>query len=346
MTINRQWVLARRPLGQVQLNDFARIDAEIPVPNLAAGEILVRNRILGFDPAQRGWMDEGASYMAPMSLCETVRGSACAEVIVSQNPAYPEGSFVRGLFGWQDYAVVALAGEAAPIRVPDGVQPEEALGVLGAASLTAWAGIKTVGGVKSGDCVLVSGAAGAVGSMAVQIARLNGARVIGIAGGADKCRWLVEDYGADASIDYRNEDVVTRLAELAPDGIDLFFDNVGGDILEAAIAHMALHGRIVLCGAISGYNVVQAASGPRNLSRMISYRLEMKGFILLDYLDQVPIASAELRGWLRAGKLRYRTDVQHGFDAIPATFLRLFTGANQGKQLLRIDPAQDQIRPA
>ncbi|MEG1452819.1 NADP-dependent oxidoreductase [Brevundimonas sp.] len=337
MTLNRRWVLARRPVGQVGLDDFARIDAEMPVPDLAKGEILVRNRILGFDPAQRGWMDKGAGYMTPMALGEPVRGSACAEVIASQNPAYPVGRFVRGLFGWQDYAVVARAGETAPILVPEGVQPEEALGVLGAASLTAWAGIKTVGGVKSGDCVLVSGAAGAVGSMVVQIARLNGARVIGIAGGTEKCRWLVEDYGAEAAIDYRNEDVAVRLADLAPDGIDLFFDNVGGDILEAAIGHMAFHGRIVLCGSISGYNDEQPSSGPCNLSRMISYRLSMQGFILLDHLDQVPTASAELRGWLEAGKLRYRTDIQHGFDAIPATFLRLFTGENQGKQLLRLD---------
>ncbi len=337
MTMNRQWVLARRPSGQVGLDDFARVDSAIPVPDLAKGEILVRNRILGFDPAQRGWMDKGTGYMAPMAVGEPVRGSACAEVVTSQNPAYPVGSFVRGLFGWQDYAVVAKDGETAPIPVPAGIAPEEALGVLGAASLTAWAGIKTVGGVKSGDCVLVSGAAGAVGSMVVQIARLNGARVIGIAGGAEKCRWLVEDYRADAAIDYRNEDVAARLAEVAPDGIDLFFDNVGGDILEAGIGQMAFHGRIVLCGSISGYNDAEPAAGPRNLSRMISYRLSMQGFILLDHLDQVPQASAELRDWLGAGKLRYRTDIQHGFEAVPATFLRLFTGENQGKQLLKID---------
>jgi len=265
-----------------------------------------------------------------------VRGSAAAEVIASQNPAYQVGRFVRGLFGWQDYAVVNKVGEAAPILIPEDVAPEEALGVLGAASLTAWVGIQTVGGVKSGDCVLVSGAAGAVGSMVAQIARLNGARVIGIAGGAEKCRWLVEDYGADAAIDYRSEDVSARLAELAPDGVDLFFDNVGGDILEAAIGRMAFHGRIVLCGSISGYNDAEPAPGPRNLSRMISYRISMQGFILLDHLDQVPQASAELRDWLAAGTLRYRTDIQHGFEAIPATFLRLFSGANKGKQLLRL----------
>lgn len=337
MTKNRRWILVRRPSGQVALEDFARSDTAIPVPDLAAGEILVRNRILGFDPAQRGWMEKGSGYMAPMAVGEPVRGSACAEVMSSQNPAYPVGRFVRGLFGWQDYAVVAKQGETAPILVPEGIAPEEALGILGAASLTAWVGIKRVGGVKSDDCVLVSSAAGAVGSMVSQIARLNGARVIGIAGGNEKCRWVVEDYGADAAIDYRNEDVTARLAELAPEGIDLFFDNVGGHILEAGIGQMALHGRIVLCGSIAGYNDSELAPGPRNLSHMVSNRLSMQGFILLDHLDQVPIATAELSNWLATGKLRYRTDIQHGFDAVPSTFLRLFTGANQGKQLLKID---------
>jgi NADPH-dependent curcumin reductase CurA len=335
--VNRQWVLARRPQGQVRVEDFARRDAPVPVADLASGEILIRTVMFGFDPAQRGWMDDRPSYMPPMTIGEPVRGSAAARVVASTNPAYPEGALVRGLFSWQDYAVAARAGEAPPVLIPDGVTPEEALGVLGGASLTAYVGLKTVGRLKAGETVLVSGAAGAVGSLAVQIAHLNGARVIGIAGGPEKCRWLVEDYGADAAIDYRHEDVAARLAALAPDGIDLFFDNVGGETLEAGIAHIARFGRIVLCGAISGYNDVEQAPGPRNLARLIAQRAEMRGFILLDHLDQVPVARAALETWLRDGQLRYRTDVQHGFDAIPATFLRLFSSASQGKQLLRIE---------
>ena len=335
--VNRQWVLARRPQGQVRVEDFARRDALVPVPDLAAGEILIRTEMFGFDPAQRGWMDDAPSYMPPMAIGEPVRGSAAARVVASTNPAWPEGALVRGLFSWQDYAVAARAGEATPVLIPDGVTPEEALGVLGGASLTAWVGLKTVGRLKAGDTVLVSGAAGAVGSIAVQIARLNGARVIGIAGGPDKCRWLVEDYGADAAIDYRNEDVVARLTTLAPDGIDLFFDNVGGEILEAGIAHIARFGRIVLCGAISGYNDATPAPGPRNLASLIAQRAEMHGFILLDHMDHVPAARAELEAWLRAGQLRYRTDIQRGFEAIPLTFLRLFSSASQGKQLLLND---------
>ncbi|WP_312783540.1 NADP-dependent oxidoreductase [Brevundimonas sp.] len=335
--INRQWVLARRPKGQVRVEDFARCDAPVPVPDLAAGEILIRTEMFGFDPAQRGWMDDAPSYMPPMAIGEPVRGSAVARVVASTNPAYPEGALVRGLFSWQDYAVAARAGEAAPTLIPEGVTAQEALGVFGGASLTAWVGLKAVGRLAAGDTVLVSGAAGAVGSMAVQIARLNGARVIGIAGGPEKCRWLVEDYGAAAAIDYRHEDVAARLAVLAPDGIDLFFDNVGGETLEAGIAHIARFGRIVLCGAISGYNDEQPAPGPRNLWRLIAQRAEMRGFILLDHLATVATARSQLEAWLRAGGIRYRIDMQQGFEAIPETFLRLFSSASQGKQLLRLE---------
>ena len=342
--VNRQWVLARRPRGQVRVEDFARRDAPVPVPDLAAGEILIRTLMIGFDPAQRGWMDDGASYMAPMAVGEPVRASAAARVIVSRNPAYPEGAVVRGLFSWQDYAVAAGAGEAAPVLIPSGVTPEEALGVLGGASLTAHVGLNQVGRLRAGDTVLISGAAGAVGSVAVQIARLKGARVIGIAGGPEKRRWLIEDYGADAAIDYRGEDVAERLGVLAPEGIDLFFDNVGGGTLEAGIAHIARFGRIVLCGAISSYNDATSAPGPRNLARLIAQRAEMRGFILLDHMDQAPAARAELETWLRAGQLRYRTDIQQGFEAIPETFLRLFNSASQGKQLLRIDEGSTGLR--
>lgn len=334
--VNRQWVLAQRPNGRVQVEHFARRDAEVPVADLATGEILVQNLLLGFDPAQRGWMDDRPGYLPPVGVGEPMRSSAIGRVAASTNPTYPVGSLVRGLFGWQDYAVAAQAGQPQPTRAPDGVTPEQALGVLGAASLTAYVGMTTIGRAAAGDCVLVSGAAGAVGSVAVQIARLRGARVLGIAGGPEKCRWLVEDYGADAAIDYRNEDVAGRLGVLAPQGVDLFFDNVGGDTLEAGIEHIARFGRIVLCGAISGYNDVAPAPGPRNLARLIAQRAQMRGFILLDHLEQTDPALSELQAWLRDGQLRYRIDVQEGFDAIPSTFLRLFNGASQGKQLLRL----------
>ncbi|ARS26577.1 NADP-dependent oxidoreductase [Sphingomonas sp. KC8] len=338
--INRQWLLARRPSGMVRETDFQRVDVALPVANLPAGEILVRNVMLGFDPAQRGWMDDAPGYMPPMEIGVPVRGSAAAWVVASENPDYPVGALVRGLFGWQDYAVANRRDDAPPMRVPAGLSPEQALGLFGGASLTAYIGLLEVGRLREGDRVLVSGAAGAVGSMAVQIARLKGAHVIGIAGGPEKCRWLTAEYGADAAIDYKSENVADRLAALCPQGIDLFFDNVGGAILEAGIANLALFGRIVLCGAISGYNDVTPSPGPRNLMNLVRQRAVMRGFILLDHLDQAPAAMAELGQWVGEGRIRHRDDIQVGFENVPQTFLRLFRGENRGKQLLRIDESQ------
>lgn len=338
--INRQWLLARRPAGMVSEADFRRVDTALPKADLDAGEILVRNVMLGFDPAQRGWMDDAPGYMPPIAIDAPVRGSAAARVVASANPDYPVGALVRGLFGWQDYAVANRVGDGPPMLVPAGLSPEQALGLFGGASLTAYVGLLEVGALSAGDVVLVSGAAGAVGSMAVQIARLKGARVIGIAGGAEKCGWLTDEYGADAAIDYKSENVAERLAHLCPEGIDLFFDNVGGDILEAGIGNMALFGRITLCGAISGYNDVTPSPGPRNLMNLVRQRVTMRGFILLDHLDRVPAAMAELASWTEAGHIRHREDVQQGFSNIPCTFLRLFRGENRGKQLLRIDGAE------
>lgn len=335
--INRQWLLARRPSGMVEAGDFQRVDAALPVADLAAGEILVRNIMLGFDPAQRGWMDDAPGYMPPIALGEPVRGSAAARIVASENPDFPVGALVRGLFGWQDYAVANRAGDAPPLRAPDGLSPQHALGMFGGASLTAHVGLLEVGALRDGETVLVSGAAGAVGSMAVQIAKLKGARVIGIAGGAEKCGWLTEEYGADAAIDYKSENVAQRLTALCPNGIDLFFDNVGGTILEAGIGNIALFGRIVLCGAISGYNDATPSPGPRNLMNLVTQRATMRGFILLDHLDCAPAAMAEFADWVESARIRYREDIQQGFENIPRSFLRLFRGENRGKQLLRID---------
>ena len=336
--INRQWRLARRPHGMVTAADFERRDEPVPIVDLDAGEILLRTVMLGFDPAQRGWMDDVPGYMPPIAIGEPVRGSSINQVVASRNPAYPEGALVRGLYGWQDYAVACRAGEEPPSLVPTGVTPEQALGLFGGASFTAYVGIRDVGAVRAGDTVVVSGAAGAVGSVALQVARLSGARVIGIAGGTEKCGWLVDEYGADAAIDYRAENVEERLKALCPDGIDLFFDNVGGTILEAAIANLAWFGRIVLCGGVSGYNAEAPVPGPRNLMELVTRRGTMRGFILLDHLDRIAAASADLAAWTASGELRYRTDIQQGFENIPETFLRLFSGANRGKQLLRLTP--------
>ena len=290
-------------------------------------------------PTIRNWLGgSGQRQRGSVAIGGTIAGMAGCEVVASRHDRWPVGARMIAMARWEDWSVIAP--DMAPVpafRLPDGIGFAEALGPLSLNSLTAYFGMRDVGQVAAGETVLVSGAAGSVGSVACQIARIAGARVVGIAGGRDKCAWLREECGVDAAIDYRAEDVAARLAALCPDGIDLFFDNVGGATLEAGIAHIARFGRIVLCGAISGYNDMQDAPGPRNLTRLISQRAEMRGFILLDHLDRVLAAMAELRQWASSGQIRYRTDVQHGFDAIPQTFLRLFDGSNQGKQLLRID---------
>jgi len=224
-------------------------------------------------------------------------------------------------------------------KVPDGVPPEMMLSVLGVTGLTAYFGLLDLGEPKSGETVLVSGAAGATGSVAGQIAKLKGCRVVGIAGGIDKCRWLAEEAGFDEVIDYKNEDVNTRIAETCPGKIDVYFDNVGGEILEAALNHINMRARVVLCGGISGYNATEPLPGPSNLMNLVVMRARMEGFIVIDYMDRAGEAVAQLMNWIQAGELKYQVDMQEGFENIPDTLNRLFTGQNLGKQLLKIaDP--------
>lgn len=338
-TLNRQWLLVRRPHGMVRETDFEYRETALPQPDLAAGELLVRNLMLSFDPAMRGWMDDKPSYLPPVQLGAPMRAGAIAQVVRSGNPHFPVGSLVQGLFGWQDYAVANRAGEVPANAVPAGVPLALPLGALGGSSLTAYFGLLDVGAVKAGETVVVSGAAGAVGSVVAQIARIKQCRVIGIAGGAEKCAWLRDECGLDATIDYKNENVEQRLGELCPRGIDVFFDNVGGAILEAAIEHIAERGRIVLCGGISGYNDAESQPGPRNLMNLVTRRVRMEGFIMIDYMDRLGEAAADLSSWVFGGKIKYREDIREGFENIPQTLLRLFSGSNQGKQLLKLaDP--------
>lgn len=334
--VNRQWLLARRPVGMVREDDFRYVETPVPQPDLAAGEVLVRNLMLSFDPAARGWMDDVRSYLPPVAIGAPMRGGSVARVVASENPQLPVGTLVQGLFGWQDYAVANRAGEMPPNPVPAGIPPAVLLGVLGGASLTAYFGLLDVGKPRAGETVLVSGAAGAVGSVVAQIARIKECRVIGIAGGKAKCDWLRNDCGLDAVIDYKHEDVNARLGELCPDGIDVYFDNVGGAMLEAAIEHIADHGRIVLCGAISGYNAAEPQPGPRNLMNLVTRRVRMEGFVMIDYLDRVQEAAQALAEWVFGGRIQHREDIQYGFENIPRTFLRLFSGENQGKQMLQL----------
>lgn len=335
MTINRQWLLAARPHGMVGPDNFSYREA--PLESLAAGQVLVRNQVFSFDPTQRNWMVDRPSYLPPVALGEVMRAGTVGEVVESKHPEFSVGDLVQTTGGWQDFAVVAPGqGPMGLTKLPEGVSPELMLSVLGITGLTAYFGMLELGEPKAGETVLVSGAAGATGSVAGQIARIKGCRVVGIAGGSRKCDWLKEQAGFEEVIDYKSEEVAQRIAETCPEKWDVFFDNVGGPILEAALNHLNLYSRIVLCGGISNYNAIDPVPGPNNLMNLVTNRGRMQGFIILDYLPRALEAVEALLGWVGAGELAYEVDVQEGFENIPKTLQRLYTGENFGKQLLRL----------
>jgi hypothetical protein len=334
--INRQWIFTARPKGFVDSNTFSYHEAPLPTPDLDAGEVLVKTLYLSFDPAMRGWMDDKPSYLPPVELGTPMRASGIGQVVASEREDLPVGTMVMGFLNWQDYAVFDSNSAGSLNALAAGTPPDMALSAFGGTSMTAYFGLFDVGQPKAGETVLVSGAAGATGSVVCQLAKLKGCRVIGIAGGPEKCDWLKTECGVDEVIDYRSEDVNERLAAIAPMSIDLFFDNVGGDMLEAAIEQMADHGRIVLCGAIAGYNASEPPPGPRNMMNLIARRIRMQGFIMLDYLHRIEEFQAEFGTWVLEGKIKTREDIQEGFENIPATLNRLFEGRNQGKQLLKL----------
>ncbi|MFQ5698921.1 MAG: NADP-dependent oxidoreductase [Myxococcota bacterium] len=331
---NRQWVLASRPVGLVQPSNFEWRESEIPQP--AEGEILLRTLYLSFDPAMRGWMEDRRSYVPPVQIGEPMRAGGVGQVIESRNPSFAPGDIVQGMLGWQDYAIVGAGGLAPASKVPPDIPLTWPLGVLGLTGLTAYFGLLDVGKPKPSDTVVVSGAAGATGSIAGQIARIQGCRVIGIAGGPDKCRWLTDEAHFDAAIDYKSQDVSARLGELCPEGIDVYFDNVGGPILDAVLARIAQGARIVLCGGISSYNAKTPPPGPSNYLALVVQRARMEGFIVIDYLARMDEGVSALSEWVRSGQIAHREDVQHGLENAPQTFLRLFEGKNLGKQLLQV----------
>ena len=336
---NTQWVLASRPEGMVEPENFERRQAEVPEPG--DGQLLVRNLYLSLDPAMRGWISDARSYIPPVAIGEVMRGGCVAEVVESRNPEFSDGDLVFGTFGWQEYAVAEPGGPAPVSKLPAGVRPTDALSALGWTSLTAYFGLEHIGKPQPGETVVVSGAAGATGSVVGQLAKLKGTRVIGIAGGPEKCAWLTEELGFDGAIDYRSEDVSARLKELCPNGIDVFWDNVGGEILEAALNRLALHARVVFCGAISTYNDSGPPKGPRNFVNILVRRARVEGFLVFDYVDQMPQALAELAPLVQSGKLRTREDVREGLESAPAALVDLYTGANIGKLIVHIaDPAR------
>ena len=335
MNINRQWLLSKRPDGMVTRENFDY--AENPIPEPSEGEVLVQNLYLSFDPTQRGWMEDRESYLPPVGLGEPMRAGSIGKVAQSRHPDFDIGDIVQTTGGWQDFVVAAPnQGPMGLSKVPEGVTPQMMLSVLGITGLTAYFGLLDLGKPQPDETVLVSGAAGATGSIAGQIARIKGCRVVGIAGGAKKCAWLKNEAGFDAVIDYKQGNVSRQIKNVCPEKIDVYFDNVGGEILEAALDHINLKARVVMCGGISGYNATTPAPGPKNLMNLITMRARMEGFIILDYLSRAPEAVSDLLQWIKQDELRYEIDLQQGFDKIPDTLQRLFSGENLGKQLLKI----------
>jgi NADPH-dependent curcumin reductase len=336
-SVNRQWRLATRPPGLMDESHFRWV--EEPVPTLTAdGQILVRNIYLSVDPAQRTWMARD-TYMPAVPIGEVMRSFAVGRVEDSRHPDFARGDLVQGLFGWQDYARVNAIGPERPNKLPPGVPVPLAMSALGITGLTAYFGLLEVGRPVAGETVVVSGAAGATGSVVGQIARIKGCRAIGIAGGREKCAWLTKEAGFDAAIDYKSEDVPARLKELCPKGVDVYFDNVGGEILDAALARLAYRGRVVLCGAISGYNASELPPGPKHYLNLLLQRGRMEGFIVTDFFKRLGEAVTNLSTWVMSGQIKDQVDVQEGLENAPKTLRRLFSGENRGKQLLKItDP--------
>jgi NADPH-dependent curcumin reductase CurA len=331
MPRSREIQLAARPVGEPKATDFRL--AEVDVPEPAPGEILVRNAWMSVDPYMRGRMSDRKSYVPPFALGAPLEGGAVGEVVATNADGFATGDHVLHNLGWRELATVAAEHAR---RVDTDSAPAQAyLGVLGMPGLTAYVGLLDIAALREGDVVFVSGAAGAVGSVAGQIAKLRGHRVIGSAGSPEKVA-LLRELGFDAAFDYRDGPVADQLAQAAPDGIDVYFDNVGGEHLEAAIGALRTHGRVAMCGAISGYNATEPVAGPRNMFLCVGKRLTLRGFIIRDHGHRMGDFAREVGGWLRDGSIAYRETVVDGLENAPAAFIGLLRGENTGKMLVRL----------
>jgi NADPH-dependent curcumin reductase CurA len=309
---------------------------EAPVPEPGEGEAVVKIEYFSLDPAMRGWVRDERSYLPPIELGAVMRSGAAGRVIASKNPSLPVGAGVMGMLGWQEYALIGGNTGAMANVLPEGVDLVDALSIFGSTGITAYFGLLDIGQPKEGETIVVSGAAGGVGSIVGQIGKIVGCRVVGIAGTKQKCSWVVDELGFDACIDYRTENVVDALGDACPNGIDVYFDNVGGDILDAALQHMNDFGRIVACGMISRYNDAEPGPGPRNITNIVTRRLLMQGFIVIDYLGRFAEAAMQLAVWAAEGKLKNRVQVVDGFLSAPTAVNMLFTGENTGKLVVKL----------
>ncbi len=329
---NHKFLLAARPVGMPKRSDWTYTGEPVGEPK--EGELLVQVLYISLDPAMRGWIGDKRSYMPPVGIGEVMRAMAVGVVTASRNPRFAVGDHVSGSFGVQEYALTDGRGVT---KVDPRIAPlPKYLSLFGMPGMTAYFGLLDTGQPKPGETVVVSAAAGAVGALVGQIAKIKNCRVVGIAGGAEKCRYIVQDLGFDAAIDYKSEDVSQSLRKHCPEGIDVYFDNVGGPILDAVLAQIKLGARIVICGAISQYNNTGPIVGPSNYMSLLVNRAAMKGMLVMDYADRYPQAGADMAAWMAAGKLKSREDIVEGLATFPETLLMLFKSENLGKLMLKV----------
>jgi NADPH-dependent curcumin reductase len=329
--MNKQIILKKRPIGWPDASTWELREGVIPTPE--KGQILVKQHFISLDPAMRGWLNESKSYIPPVQLGDVMRAGSVGEVIASENPDFSVGDYVMGWGGVQKYSLNDGKGWH---KVDPAIPLTMYLGTLGMTGMTAYFGILEVGKIKEGETVLVSGGAGAVGSVVGQIAKTKGCKVVGIAGGAEKCAYMLKELGFDGSIDYKNEDIKAGIKRTCPEGIDVYFDNVGGEILDVALANLRMHARVVICGAISQYNNSGEVKGPSNYMSLLVNRATMQGMLVMDYEKDYKSAMLEMGQWVAQGRLKSQETIYEGIEHFHETFLRLFTGDKQGKLVLKV----------
>ncbi len=333
-TTQRQWILKSRPVGPIDENTFEWNESEIP--SLGEGEVLCRNLYLSLDPAMRGWISEADNYIEPVELGSVMRGACIAEVIESKRPEFTKGDTILAMLGWQEYGVLHKGESANKLPTQLGLPVTNFLSILGIPGLTAYFGLNEIGKPQAGETVLVSAAAGAVGSAAGQLAKLKGCRVVGLAGIDEKCRWLTEELGFDDAINYKTENIREAIRRTCPDRINIYFDNVGGDILNEAFDWLNIGARLVICGAMKRFNRTDKLPGPDNYYNVVAKRARMEGFVLLDYQPRFMEAIGALAPLVLQKKIKFREDVVDGLDQAPTAIHKLYNGTNTGKLIVKI----------
>jgi NADPH-dependent curcumin reductase CurA len=334
--INRQFRLAVRPIGDIKESDFEY--REEPIPSPGEGEVLVRTIYLSLDPTNRIWMSDMPQYMPPVEIGQVMRGVVTGVLEESKNPNFQLGDLVSGMLGWQDYTIVAENNILAlmPLPKPLPYPLTTFVGLLGATGWTAYFGLLDIGQPQAGETVVVSAAAGAVGSIAGQIAKIKGCCVVGITGSNEKCRWLTQELGFDTAINYKTADLARAIAQACPNGVDVYFDNVGGSILDAVLTQINLHARIPLCGLISTYNATEPVPGLYHYNQILMKRARIQGFIILDYLPRLSEAIRDIGQWINQGKIKHAVEIVEGLEHAPSAILKLFNGGKKGKLIIKV----------